>query len=86
MSSRYGVIAIANSECLSHHPNGFGVSPYLQEQLVYLAQMETYQQASQIADQLLGLSISTSQIDRLTCFYGQAGPPRPLKPIWMNPS
>jgi hypothetical protein len=44
----------------------------LQEQLVYLGQLETYQQASEIADKLLGLSISTSLIYRLTRFYGQA--------------
>jgi hypothetical protein len=72
MSSRYGVIEIANSEGFSHHPNGFGVSPYLQEQLVYLGQLETYQQGREIADKLLGLTISTSQIYRLTTFYGQA--------------
>ena len=86
MSSRYGVIEIANIEGFSHHSNGFGVSPYLQEQLVYLGQLETYEQGREIAEKLLGLSLSTSLIYRLTRFYGQAGPPRPLKPIWMNPS
>ena len=61
-----------NSESFSHHPNGFGVSAYLQEQLVYLGQLETYEQASEIAEKLLGLCLSTSLIYRLTCFYGQA--------------
>jgi hypothetical protein len=72
MSSRYGIIEIANSERFSHHPNGFGVSPYLQDQLVYLRQLETYEQASEIADELLGLPLSSSLIYRLTTFYGQA--------------
>jgi hypothetical protein len=48
------------------------VSPYLPEQLIYLAQLETYEQASEIGEKLLGLSLSTSLIYRLTCFYGQA--------------
>ena len=48
------------------------MSPYLQEQLVYLGQLETYEQASEIGKKLLGLVISTSLIYRLTCFYGQA--------------
>ena len=72
MSIRYGVIEIANSEPFSHHPNGFGVSPYLQEQLVYLAQLEPYEQASEIAQKLLGLPISTRLMYRLTSYYGQA--------------
>ena len=72
INSRYGVIEIANSEYFSRHPNGFGVSPYLQEQLVYLGQLATYEQASEIGEKLLGLSLSTSLIYRLTCFYGQA--------------
>jgi len=72
MSSRYGIIEISNSERFSRHSNGFGVSPYLQEQLVYLGQLEPYEQAREIADKLLGLTISTSQIYRLTRFYGQA--------------
>lgn len=72
MSSRYGIIEIANIEGFSQHPNGFGVSPYLQEQLVYLGQLETYEQASEIGEKLLGLAISTSLIYRLTTFYGQA--------------
>jgi len=47
------------------------VSAYLQAQLVYLGQLETYEQAREIGEKLLGLCISTSLIYRLTCFYGQ---------------
>ena len=72
MTTRYGKIYISNNEPFSNHPNGFGVSPYLQEKLIFLGQFEVYQQASVIIEKLLGLSVSTSQIYRLTTYYGQA--------------
>ena len=72
MTTRFGPIQIANSQVFSHHPNGFGISPYLQEKLVFLGQFEVYQQAAALAETLLGLSVGASQIDRLTRFYGGA--------------
>ena len=71
MTTRFGQIQIANSQLFSHHPNGFGISPYLQEKLVFLGQFEVYQQASALAETLLGLPVGSSQIDRLTRFYGE---------------
>ena len=72
MNTRYGSIHVANSEPLSRHPNGFGISPYLQEKLVYVGQSEVYAQAAELIENLLGLRISTSQIYRLTTHYGAA--------------
>jgi hypothetical protein len=72
MTTRYGQIQIANSELFSQHPNGFGISPYLQEKLVFLGQLEVYDQAAQVAQTLLGLTIASSQIYRLTNHYGAA--------------
>lgn len=72
MMTRYGQIQIANSEPFSQHPNGFGISPYLQEKLVFLGQLEVYDQAAQVARTLLGLPIGASQIYRLTTYYGAA--------------
>ena len=63
---------IANSHAFSHHPNGFGISPYLQEKLVFLGQFEVYKQASELAQTMLGLAVGPSQIDRLTQCYGAA--------------
>ncbi|MCY7352023.1 MAG: hypothetical protein LH606_15395 [Cytophagaceae bacterium] len=45
--TRYGKIQIANSKSFSRHLNGFGISPYLQEKLVFLGQLEVYDQAAQ---------------------------------------
>ena len=64
MKTRYGSIQIANSEPFSRHLNGFGISPYLQEKLVFLGQLEVYEQAAQVSQTLLGLSISSTQIYR----------------------
>jgi hypothetical protein len=72
MKTRYGSIQIANSEPFSRHLNGFGISPYLQEKLVFLGQLEVYEQAAQVSQTLLGLSISSTQIYRLTNHYGAA--------------
>ncbi len=72
MKTRYGQIQIANNELFSRHLNGFGISPYLQEKLVFLGQLEVYDQAAQMAQTLLGLPIALSQIYRLTNHYGAA--------------
>ncbi|AWM32342.1 hypothetical protein DDQ68_05765 [Hymenobacter nivis] len=72
MTTRFGQIQIANNQDFRYHPNGFGTSPYLQEQLVFLGQSEVYQQAAALAETLLGLPVGASQLDRLTRFYGGA--------------
>ncbi|WP_081867932.1 ISLre2 family transposase, partial [Hymenobacter sp. IS2118] len=72
MMTRFGQIQVANSEAFSVHPNGFGISPYLQEKLVFLGQFEVYQQAAALTETMLGVPVGASQIDRLTRFYGKA--------------
>lgn len=72
MKTRFGDIHIANSQAFSNHPNGFGISPYLQEKLVFLGQLEVYKQASELAQTMLGVPVCASQIDRLTSHYGAA--------------
>lgn len=70
MTTRFGSIEIAISQPFSVHPNGFGISPYLQEKLVFLGQSEVYKQAGELAYSFLGLPGLTSQIYRLTNHYG----------------
>lgn len=72
MKTRFGDIQIANSHLFSHHSNGFGISPYLQEKLVFLGQFEVYKQAADLAQTMLGVAIGPSQIDRLRSHYGAA--------------
>ena len=70
MATRFGKIEIANSESFSHHPNGFGISPFLQEKLVFLGQSEVYKEAAELAHSLLGIPVCSSQVYRLTTHYG----------------
>lgn len=72
MTTRFGKIEIANSEPFSHHPNGFGISPFLQEKLVFLGQSEVYKEAAELAHSLLCISVCSSQVYRLTNHYGAA--------------
>ena len=72
MKTRFGNIHIANNQVFSTHPNNFGISPYLQEKLVFLGQFEVYAQASELAQTMLGVAVCASQIDRLTSHYGAA--------------
>jgi len=46
-------------------------SPYLNEKLVYIGHMECYERSSQMAEMLLGVSISDSTIYRLTDGIGK---------------
>lgn len=62
MMTRYESVQIANSEAFSRHPNGFGISPYLPEKLVFVGQSQVYEQAAELIDKLLGFSIQASQI------------------------
>ena len=72
MKTRFGEIQIANSEPFSRHPNGFGISPFLQEKLVFLGQSEVYKEAAELAHSLLGIPVCSSQVYRLTNHYGDA--------------
>lgn len=72
MITRFGTIEIANSELFSHHPNGFGISPFLQEKLVFLGQSEVYKEAAELAHSLLSIPVCGSQVYRLTNYYGAA--------------
>jgi hypothetical protein len=72
MTTRFGEIQITKSQAFSVHPGGFGISPYLQEKLVFLGQSEVYKQAGELAYSFFGLPNLTSQIYRLTNHYGDA--------------
>lgn len=72
MKTRFGEIQIANNEPFSCHPNGFGISPYLQEKLVFLGQLEVYKEAAELAHSLLNIPLCRSQVYRLTNYYGAA--------------
>lgn len=71
MRVRYGLIHIANNEPFSHHPNGFSISPWLQDLLLQLSQSCPFEQAAELARSLLNQSVNNNQLHRLAQHYGQ---------------
>ncbi len=71
MRVRYGLIQIANNEPFSHHPNGFSISPWLQDLLLQLSQSCPFEQAAELARCLLNQSVNNNQLHRLAQHYGQ---------------
>ena len=51
--------------------NGFKISPYLQEQSIFISQLEVYGQSSKTIEKLLRVDIGASQIHRMTNCYGE---------------
>jgi len=68
--TRFGRIEVMNSHPFSKTPNGIKISPYLQEQTTFISQMEVYSQSSKTIEKLLRVEIGTSQLHRLTDYYG----------------
>ena len=49
---------------------GYQISPYMQEKMVYVAQMNCYEESSDILEKFLGVAVSTTQIQRVANTYG----------------
>ena len=69
--TRYGQIAIANQHPFSEGKNGFQISPLLQETMVYVGQMECYENGSEVLKKLSGVEVGATQIFRVTDYYGK---------------
>lgn len=55
----------------SEWPNNFKCSPYLQEKIVYVGQLETYEQSSELLKRLANVEVSDSSIFRMVNYYGR---------------
>lgn len=66
---RYGEIEISNS-----HPfdkvNGFKISPYMQDKMVFIGQNDCYGDGHEVLANLLGVSVGAMQLYRVTDCYG----------------
>lgn len=71
LQSSFGKIEISNSNPLLHLQNGFRISPLLSEKVGYIGQLDTYENGSEIAQQLLNVAVSDSKIYRLTDHLGE---------------
>ena len=64
-------MSIGNSHPFSQPVQGFKVSPYMQERVVLVGQMEAYSHASRCLESLLRVSPSAAQVYRITDTYGK---------------
>jgi hypothetical protein len=68
--SRYGKVEIERTHVYSAGVRGYQISPYMQEKMVYVAQMNCYEESSEIIERFLGIAVSTTQIQRVANTYG----------------
>ena len=65
-----GDVSIACKNPLSKKTNGFHISPRLQELMILYGEKDCYEQAPEMLQQTLGISVSTAQVYRVTDTYG----------------
>lgn len=70
MKTSFGDLGIALANPLSKKTNGFHISPRLQELMVLYGEKDCYAEAPEMLRQTLGISVSTSQVYRVTDTYG----------------
>jgi DNA-binding transcriptional regulator YhcF (GntR family) len=71
MLTTLGHISINNNHSFSKGNNGFQISPRLQELMVYAGQMESYENCNEVIEQFLDVTVSKSQVHRVTECYGE---------------
>src|SRR5438067_1374214 len=71
ITTSMGSITIRNSVCYSKGNNGFQISALLQELIVYAGQLECYARCHEVLDKFLSVTVSATQVYRLTDLYGQ---------------
>lgn len=68
--SQFGYIQLAKSHPYSEFAKGFGISPLMQERMVFAGQYDNYGSCNQLIDKLMDLEVSSAQVYRVTNVYG----------------
>lgn len=71
LTTTMGRITISNANDFSRGNHGFQVSALLQELMVYAGQMQCYAHCEEVIEKFLSVSVSATQVYRLTDWYGQ---------------
>jgi hypothetical protein len=71
LKSSFGKIQISNKNPFSPLELSSKTSPFLLEKLVYIGQLDTYDQGTDIAFRLLGITTNDTAIYRLTDSFGE---------------
>ena len=56
------------------------MSPYLAERICFVGQQAVFEEASTLLDELVGVSVTAKQIERLCHYFGQLVDPEPEAP------
>lgn len=84
--SRYGKISISKEHPFCDGANGFQISPYLQELMVYAGQLDCYERSNEILQKFIDVQVSATQVYLITDCYGksaenQVNASRSLEPV-----
>lgn len=71
LKSSLGEVMIANKHRIGKMANNFRMTSYLQEQVCYQGQKETFEESSETFQRMLGIEVSNKQIQRVSEFYGE---------------
>jgi hypothetical protein len=71
--TRYGEISVLKShDYMQGFKNGFGVSPYMQELMVYAGHLDSYADCDTTLEKFTSVKVSTSQIYRVTDYVSES--------------
>ena len=71
ISCKFGKVEVPKTHVLCCTPLGFKMTPYWQDQCVYMGQQEVFEQGSKTLEKLTGHYVSAKQIERMSHAYGQ---------------
>lgn len=65
--TKFGKVTILKSHrYIQSNRNGFGISPFMQELMVYAGHLECYEKCNEVLEKFLSIEVSTSQVYRVT--------------------
>jgi hypothetical protein len=71
LKSSLGDVIVPNEHAVGQMANNFRMTSYLQEQVSYVGQKETFEEGSETLKRLTGIEVSNMQIQRVSEHYGQ---------------
>ena len=69
--TKFGKLEIVNAHAFSKGCNGYQISPFLQELMIYAGQLDSYQLCNEILQKFLDIQVSATQVFRVTNTYGE---------------
>jgi len=71
LKSSLGDIVVPNKHPVSQSANNFRMTSYLQDNVCFIGQKETFEEGSETIQRLMGVDVSNKQIQKVSEHYGQ---------------